>query len=131
MAPQLGHLPFLPAMLAGVRTELPHRTQWNSMVSDDSAGAMGLRPTDASAGRSLRESCGSVAADAAGIVNTVPQPGHFPFLPAMAAAMRTGRPHCGQGNSILSSAPPGDPDGSLRGFGALAGGLTGLGVAVD
>ena len=41
---------------------------------------------------------------AGGISNTAPQEGHFPFLPAIAAGVRTVRPHCEQGNSILSEA---------------------------
>lgn len=91
---QFGQRPFLPAVPGGVRTRWLQCGQENSMGRDwlpDEAGT----PCAGRFGALL---------GCLGIGTITPQLGHLPFLPAVAIGVRTGNPHSGQVNSILSDA---------------------------
>jgi hypothetical protein len=99
-APHFGHFPFLPAAEVGVRTCFWHFGQGNSITAPRLAAlsaAWAIAPVVPAP--ALRFGNGG---EDSGICTTVPQLGHFPFLPAAEPGVRTGLPHVGQGNSILS-----------------------------
>jgi len=90
---QLGQRPFLPAAPGGVRTRLWQYGHENSIrCGSPLDGGVAL------AERWLRGPAGTL-----GIGTIAPQLGHFPFFPAVVLGVRTGRPHSGQANSILSA----------------------------
>lgn len=85
---QCGHLPFLPATLAGVRTSLPHDLQSNS-IEPEAAGFDGLAGDSRMAAR-FRFFIASGAADVElGIRNFDSQLGHWPIFPAADAGVET------------------------------------------
>jgi len=119
----------LPPDPGGIRSVLPQRAQAKATGPAGAAPVAGLGPAaaaDARIGGAAARAwvrpgkAGGVAGGldavgvlglgdlaggdglAAGISNTAPHVGHFPFLPAIAAGVRMARPHCEQGNSILS-----------------------------
>ena len=78
----------MPAIEAGVRTARPHCEQGNSILSAAAASAGAV--------------AGAEAAElaAAEMVNTAPQWGHLPFLPAASSGVRNNCKQPGQVNSI-------------------------------
>ena len=59
--------------------------------------------------------CGGATTTGAGIITTVPQPGHFPFFPAAASGVRTCWWQIGQGNSIgMGRAEAGDRKAGVK-----------------
>jgi hypothetical protein len=107
-ARQCGHLPFLPAAEAGVRTSCPHWAQKNS-ITGAAAGAGAGRCGVRGGGGSFLGGGRRAGAGAAGICTTARHCGHLPLLPAAESGVRTNWRHDGQANSIGIPDEPEEP----------------------